>query len=151
MVLQVFQGCRFCGGPWHKHANCPNEPAPLLQIQPQGHFAKVCLSKIKKISKTIASVCKDKEKYPYVNASNNPIGEEKINVILLINGVQTNGLIDTCSKFHHIDSEFCRRAKLNYEKNNEILKLELAVKNSAVKLKNYVLFPLNFKDKIIIL
>ena len=52
-----------------------------------------------------------------------------------INRVQTNCLIAAGTKFNHIDSEFYQRVKLDYEENNKILKLELAVKNSTVKTK----------------
>ena len=92
------------------------------------HFAKVCLSKVKKIPKTLATLCEDEEEHSYISALNNLIGDEKVNVILLVNGVRANCLIDIGAKFNHINSNFCQRAKLNFKKNSDILKLELAVK-----------------------
>ena len=56
-------------------------------------------------------------------------------VVLLINGVQTNCLIDAGATFNHIDLEFYQLAKLDYKENNKILKLKLAVKNSTVETK----------------
>ena len=80
-------------------------------------------------------VSEGEEEYPYVSALNNPIADENINVILLINGVRANCLIDTGTKLNHINLECCQRAELDYEEESEILKLELAVKNSAVATK----------------
>ena len=100
-----------------------------------GHFAKVCLSNVKKILKTLVTVCQDKEEHSYISALNNLVGDEKVNVIVLVNGVRANCLINTGAKFNHIDSKFCQWPKLNYEENSDILKLELAVKNLAIKTK----------------
>ena len=100
-----------------------------------GYFAKVCLSKVKKIPKTLATVSKDEEEHLYISALNNLAGDEKVNVVVLVNRIQGNCLIDTGAKFNHIDSKFFQQAKLNYKKNSDILKLELAVKNLAIKTK----------------
>ena len=85
-------------------------------------------------------MCQDEEEHSYISALNNLVGDEKVNVIVLVNGVRANCLLDTGAKFNHIDSKFCQRAKLNYEENSDILKLELA-KDCA---------PLwsNFKDEV---
>ena len=77
-----YKSCKFCGGSWYKHADCPAN-----QCNCMGYFAKVCLSKIKKILMTLATVCRDKEKYLYISALKNPISNEKVNVILLIYGI----------------------------------------------------------------
>ena len=68
-------------------------------------------------------------------------------VIVLVNGVRANFLINTGAKFNHIDSKFCQRAKLNYEKNSDILKLELAVKNSAIKTKGFCSTSVEFQGR----
>ena len=78
---------------------------------------------------------------------NNLIGDEKANFIVLVNGVRAICLIDTGTKFNHIDSKFCQQAKLNYEENSDILKLELAVKNSAVKTKRFCSTSVGFQGR----
>ena len=132
-----YKNCTFCGGSWHKHADRPNR---------MGHFVEVCSSKVKKIPKTLSTACEDEE-HSYISALINLIGDEKVNVIVLVNGVRANCLIDTGAKFNHIDSKFCQRAKLNYEESSEILKLELAVKNSAVKTKGLCSISVGFQGR----
>ena len=107
-----YQSCKFCGGSWHKRADCPANQRLCYKCNRMGHFAKVCLSKVKKISKTLATVCEDEAEHSYISALNNLVGDEKVNVILLVNGVRANCLIDTGAKFNNIDSKFCQRAKL---------------------------------------
>ena len=92
-------------------------------------------------------MCEDEEEHSYISALNNLVGDEKVNVIVLVNGVRANCLIDTGAKFNHIDSKFCQRAKLNYEGNSDILKLELAVKNSAIKTKGLCSTSVEFQGR----
>ena len=56
-------------------------------------------------------------------------------------------LLTLMPKFNHIDSKFCQRAKLNYEENSDILKLELAVKNLAVKTKGLCSTSVGFQGQ----
>ena len=107
-----YQSCKFCGGSWHKRADCPANQRLCYKCNRMGHFAKVCLSKVKKIPKTLATVSEDEKEHSYISALNNLIGDEKINVIVLVNGVRANCLIDNGAKFNHIDSKFYQRAKL---------------------------------------
>ena len=141
------RSCKFCGSLWHKRPNCQANQRLYYKCNRMGHFTRVCLSKVKKIPKTLATVCEDEEEHSYISALNNLIGDEKANVIMLVNGIRANCLIDTGAKFNHIDSKFCQQVKLNYEENSDILKLELAVKNSAVKTKRLCSTSVGFQGR----
>ena len=128
-----YRSCKFCGGSWHKRADCPANQLLCYKCNRVGHFEKKFVyRKLKKIPKTLATVCEDEEEHLQIRLA---IGGEKVNVIVLVNGVRANCLFDTGAKFNQINSKFCQRAKLNYEENSSILQLQLAVKNSAVKAK----------------
>ena len=71
-----YQSCKFCGGSWHKRADCPANQRLCYKCNRMGHFAKVCLSKVKKIPKTIATVCEDEEEHSYISALNNLVGDD---------------------------------------------------------------------------
>ena len=73
-----YQSCKFCGGSWHKRANCPANQCLCYKCNRMGHFAKVCLSKVKKIPKTLATVCEDEEEHPYISALNNLLADKKV-------------------------------------------------------------------------
>ena len=90
LAIFKYQSCTFCGGSWHKRDNCPAKQRLCYNCNRMGHFAKVCLSK----AKTLATVCEDEEEHSYISALNNLIGDEKVNVIVLVNGVRANCLID---------------------------------------------------------
>ena len=128
-----YRSCKFCGGSWHKRADCPANQRLCCKCNRVSHFEKKFVyRKLKKIPKTLATVCEDEEEHLQIRLA---IGGEKVNVIVLVNGVRANCLFDTGAKFNQINSKFCQRAKLNYEENSSILQLQLAVKNSAVKAK----------------
>ena len=76
-----YKTCKFCDGSWHKRADCPANQRLCYKCNRLGRFTKDCLSKIKKILKTLATVCKDEEEYPYISALNNTISDKIVNVI----------------------------------------------------------------------
>ena len=55
-----YQSCRFCGTSWHKRADCLANQRLCYKCNRMSHFAKVCLSKVKKTRRRLRQCAKTK-------------------------------------------------------------------------------------------
>ena len=122
--------CSICGRKRHAREDCPAKTCTCFVCGKKGHFAKTCRSRRKKLScGQLLAVCKQKQRNV---ATSYKASDDNVNVAAMINGVRTNGLLDTGAKCHHLSMEFAKQANVTI-RTTSADEIELAVKGASVK------------------
>ena len=122
--------CFFCGRKRHAREDCLAKTCTCFVCGKKGHFAKTCRSRRKKLScGQLLAVCKQKQRNV---ATSYKASDDNVNVAAMINGVRTNGLLDTGAKCHHLSMEFAKQANVTI-RTTSADEIELAVKGASVK------------------
>jgi len=130
LALKQLQ-CSFCGRKRHAREHCPAKTCTCFAYGKKGHFAKVCRSRRKKLSYgQPLAVCKQKQHN--VAMLYRASDDENVNVTVMINGVQANGLLDPGAKCNHLSMKFAKQANVTI-RTTSADEIELAVKGASVK------------------
>ena len=99
--------CIFCGNSRHPHKFCPANNRICFKCSKRGHFSKMCRSKLVKKNETTTTAS-------LMGLST--ISHSKVNIEVLINGLEANALLDTGSSLSHLSYAFCKKLKLDLDK-----------------------------------
>ena len=123
--------CPFCGETVHKRFACPAKHSSCYKCGKEGHFAKVCRTRVRKSRANAAAPITENTTLGSLSKTSNSNGD-KVNLYIFVNGSLARCLLDTGATHNHINSSFCRLSKIKFcpEQNKRI---DLAVKGASVK------------------
>ena len=98
--------CVFCGNSRHPRKFCPANYKICFKCSKRGHFSRMCRSKLVKKNETTTTAS-------LMELST--ISHSKVNIEVLINGVEANALLDTGSSLSHLSYAFCKKLKLDLD------------------------------------
>ena len=98
--------CVFCGNSRHPRKFCPANYKICFKCSKRGHFSRMCRSKVVKKNETTTTAS------PMELST---ISHSKVNIEVLINGVEANALLDTGSSLSHLSYAFCKKLKLDLD------------------------------------
>ena len=153
-AASVGQSCMFCGDRSHRKFNCPVRQRVCCKCGREGHFVKKCRME-RKSDRTAAPIQEndsdERQSIATLFSAAGKLDQEKVNVLILINGCVAKGLIDTGAQNNHMNFDFCQSAGLPLSDSSSCSKVDLAVKGSSVQAKglctaNVELFDRSYKD-----
>ncbi|XP_076061516.1 uncharacterized protein LOC143037271 [Oratosquilla oratoria] len=114
-TLSMKSRCYFCGGLRHKRITCPARNATCNKCCKQGHFARVCMSKVPVPSgKTPTSTMFDSSQPSVLATISGTTFPQSLHLAATsttINGRKLSALVDSCSDDSYIDEEIARDLK----------------------------------------
>ena len=99
--------CIFCGNSRHPRKFCPANNKICFKCSKRGYFSRMCRSK--QVKKNETSTIASLMGLPTISHS-------KVNIEVVINGVEANALLDTGSSLSHLSYAFCKKLKLDLDK-----------------------------------
>ncbi|XP_076033649.1 uncharacterized protein LOC143020786 [Oratosquilla oratoria] len=115
-TLSMKNRCYFCGGLRHKRITCPARNATCNKCGKQGHFARVCMSKVPTPSgKTPTATMFDSSQPSVLATISGTTFPQSLHLAATsttINGRKLSALVDSCSDDSYIDEEIARDLKL---------------------------------------
>ena len=136
--------CYFCGYNKHSRQKCPAKEATCSKCQKKGNFAKVCRSNPASSqtgSSSIAVMCPT---LATVN-SNSPSSLSKSSSEIVINGVRTRALINSCSTESFIHPRLMK--SLNLQKYSEHRDITMAQSSLSARTLGFCMIDLELGGK----
>ena len=124
----ISQKCSFCGNKRHPRRICPAREIECYRCGKKGHFAKVCRSSGSTQQDTCATLLHLTPNGNYSSCSLQN-SNDKVNVVIKVNGVSAKALIDTGSTLSHISDSFHERLNSQLQESKQFI--GLAVKGCA--------------------